>query len=80
MIITIDIKDSVADKILYFLDQFKNDVKILEKDPESADALDIEEIKEDDGDFKYILEGREARKNGEKTYTIDEMIKEYDAN
>jgi len=78
MIVTIDIKDSVADKILYFLDQFKNDVKILEKDSKSADTLDIEEIKEDDEDFKYILEAREARKNGEKTYTIDEMIKEFE--
>ena len=76
MILTIDIKDSAADKILYFLENFKNDVKILDKDGKSDDALDIEEIKEDDPDYKYILEARESRSRGEKTYSLDDVIKE----
>jgi type I restriction enzyme M protein len=38
---------------------------------------EIEEILKDENDFKYILEARKARKNGEKLYTIDETIKEF---
>lgn len=30
MTLTIDIKESVADKILYFLEHFEDDVKIIE--------------------------------------------------
>jgi len=76
MTITIDINDSVADKILYFLENFKNDIKILSKNS-SSDSLDIEEIAENDDDFKYILEARKARNNGEKTYSLDEVMKEF---
>ncbi len=32
MVITLDIKDEVADKILYFLEHFKDDIKIEYKD------------------------------------------------
>ena len=78
MIVTIDINDNVADKILYFLDQFKNDVKILKREPENSKILEIEEIKEDDEDYKYILEARKARKKGEKTYDLDDVIKEFE--
>ncbi len=76
MTLTIDINDSVADKILYFLENFKNDIKILNKNS-SGDSLDIEEIVESDDDFKYILEARKARNNGEKTYSLDEIMKEF---
>ena len=57
MTLTIDIKDSVADKILYFLENFKNDVKILKKendflvdmkksqnDLESGDVIEIVDV------------------------------------
>jgi len=46
MILTIDIKDSVADKILYFLEHFKNDIKIVEQDNEF-----IENIKKSQNDL-----------------------------
>ena len=32
MTLTIDIKDNVADKILYFLDHFQNDIKVIKKE------------------------------------------------
>ncbi len=31
MQLTIEVKDSVVDKIIYFLDSFKSDVKIINK-------------------------------------------------
>ena len=77
MTLTIDIKDSVADKILYFLNHFKDDVKILNTVDNSTETLEIEEIKENELDYKYILDAREARKNGEKTHSLDDIMKEF---
>ena len=74
MLITLDIKDTAYDKMVYFLNNFmKNDVKIID----SSESIDMQSIKENDSDYKYILDAREARKNGEKTYSIDDVIKEF---
>jgi len=43
MTLTIDIKDSLADKILYFLENLKNDVKILKK--ENDFLVDMKNLK-----------------------------------
>jgi len=51
-----------------------NDVKIVD----TKESLEIETISKDDEDFKYIRDAREARKNGEKTYSIDDMMKEFE--
>jgi len=40
--------------------------------------LDIEPIAHDDPDYKLIQEAREARRNGEKCYSIDEVEKMLD--
>ncbi len=75
MLITLDIKDSAYDKMVYFLNNFmKNDAKIIE----TSEHLDIEIVTEDDPDYKYVLDAREARKNGEKTHAIDDVIKEFE--
>ncbi len=76
MIVTIDIKDSVADKILYFLHNFKDDVKIIKNKTLECD-LDIEPIGKDDEDYELFLKAKEGRKNGEKIYSLDEIMKEY---
>jgi len=75
MTVTIDIKDSVADKILYFLESFKNDVKILNA---NDTAVNIEEISKDDLDYNYIVDARQKRLEGENTYSLDEMMKEFE--
>jgi hypothetical protein len=38
----------------------------------------IEDIKPDDSDYGFISDAKERRKNGEKTYSIDEIISEYE--
>jgi len=49
MIITLDIKDSVADKILYFLNNLKDDVRVLEKKETELAAS----VRESEEDIKY---------------------------
>ena len=66
MQLTIDIRESALDKIMYLLDNLKSDVKIIRK--VDIDSLDIEALSKDDKDYKYILEGREERKNNPQNY------------
>jgi len=78
MLLTIDIKESAVEQMMNFLKNLKDDVKIVSKKMvDNYEQLDIEFIDENDPDFKYILESREARKNGEKIYSLDEVIKEF---
>ena len=79
MLLTIDIKESAVEQMMNFLKNLKDDVKIVSKKMvDNHEQLDIEFIDENDPDFKYILlESREARKNGEKIYSLDEVIKEF---
>lgn len=49
MIITLDIKDSVADKILYLLNNLKDDVRVLEKKETELAAS----VRESEEDIKY---------------------------
>ena len=54
MILTIDIKDSVADKILYFLEHFKNDIKIVEQDNEFIENIQKSQNDLNNGDIIEI--------------------------
>jgi len=74
MQLTIDVKDSALDKIMYLLEHLKNDVKIVSQKPSSD--LDIEVIEEDDPDYGYVREARERREKGEKSYSVDEVMRE----
>jgi len=76
MQITIDVKDGAIDKILYLLEHLKDDVTIISRSPKSE--LDIEVVREDDPDYDYIKKAREARAKGEKTYSLDEVLKEFE--
>jgi hypothetical protein len=72
MQLTIDVKDSALDKILYFLENLKSDVTIISK--QTNTSLDIEQISKNDKDYKYIIEGREERKNNPQNYgTLDDV-------
>ena len=73
MQITLDIKDSALDKILYFLEHLKDDVKII---PHTQN-INLEVIDENDPDFQYVVKARQRREDGEKSYSIDEMIQEF---
>ncbi len=68
--VTVKIKERAFDKVMHLLDQLKDDVQIIEKH-----EFDLEIINKDDSDFKYILDARKRREEGEKTYSIDEAIK-----
>lgn len=76
MQITIDVKNGAVDKILYLLEHLKDDVTIISRSPKSD--LEIEVIREDDPDYGYVKEARERREKGEKTYSLDEVLKEYE--
>ena len=72
MQLTIDVKDSALDKILYFLENLKSDVTIISK--QTNTSLDIEPISKDDEDYKYVIEGREERKKNPQNYgTLDDV-------
>lgn len=72
MQITIDVKDSALDKIMYFLNHLKSDVKIIEK--KETSHLHIEAISEDENDYKHILSGRKERKEFPQNYgTLDDI-------
>ena len=45
-----------------------------------VDDLDIEPISPDDPDYQLIQEAREKRKNGDKLYSLDEVMKDFNAN
>ena len=66
MQLTIDVKDSAIDKILYFLENLKSDVRILAR--KESSVLDIQQISKDDEDFQFISEAREERKNHPQNY------------
>jgi len=76
MLVTIDIKDSVADKILYFLESFKKDVKIVSAD-KSKIPFEIEQIDEKDDDYRLYIDAKKARANGEKTHSLEDVMKEF---
>lgn len=73
---TIDVKERALDKIIYLLEHLKEDVKIISKIPDND--LNIEVIEENDPDYGYVKEARKRRENGEKTYDIDEVMKEFE--
>ena len=73
MQLTIDIKESAFDKVMWFLEHIKSDVKII--DNPSSKILDIESITQNDEDYKYIVMGREDRKNSPQNYGAMDEIK-----
>jgi DNA-damage-inducible protein J len=42
--------------------------------------LNIEQINPNDPDYKLVEEARKNRANGEKIYSLDEVMKEFNAN
>jgi len=72
MQLTIDIRDSAIDKIMYILDSLKADVKIIKKS--DTNSLDIERVSKNDSDYQLILSGRDDRKNNPKNYgSLDDI-------
>ncbi|WP_310442255.1 hypothetical protein [Sulfurimonas sp.] len=72
MQITIDVKDSAIDKIMYFLNHLKSDVKIIEKT--DTNSLKIEALSKNEDDYKHILNGRKERKESTENYgTLDDI-------
>ncbi len=63
MQLTIDIKESALDKVMYLLNSLKSDVKIVD-----TDSLNIEIISQYEKDYKYILEARKERETHIKDY------------
>ena len=72
MQLTIDVKDSALDKVLYLLENLKSDVKIVSTS--NNNALDIEVISKTDKDNNHIVFGRKERiENPENYGTLDDV-------
>ena len=68
--------DNVAEKVLWFLEHLKDEgVKVFQNQKNSF--LDIEMINEDEEDYQLYLEAKKRRENGEKIYSLDDILKEY---
>lgn len=65
MQLTIDIKNTAVDKVMYLLDNLKSDVKIISK---IDYPLDIDIIEKEDSDYNKILISREERKKNPDDY------------
>lgn len=73
--LSIEVSNNAYEHLMCFLSNLKDDVSII-KDEEQT--LEIDEVAENDSDYNYILDARVARVDGEATYSIDEVIKEYE--
>ena len=73
MQLTIDVKDSVVDKVLYLLENLKSDVRIITKAPSSA--LEIEKVLESDPDYKALSQGRKEREENPENYVAFDDVK-----
>lgn len=71
MQLTIDIKDSAFDKVMYLLDNLKSDVKIIDQ---VKNPLDVEAISKEDNDYKIITKARKDRKKNPNNYQDIENI------
>ncbi len=72
MQITIDIKESALDKIMYLLNNLKSDVTILKQD--NSTHLDVTALDESEADSKIIMKAREERKKNPQDYgTISDI-------
>lgn len=73
MQLTIDIKESAIDKVMYLLNHLKSDVKIISS--KSDDILDIQTLSKDDEDYQYLLHSRNDRKINPDDYSSVDNIK-----
>ena len=72
MQLTIDVKDSALDKVMYLLDHLKSDIKIISKN--GVEPLDIEMISKEDSDYKILENGRKERLTNRENYgTMDDI-------
>ena len=67
MQLTININDSVVDKVLYLLESLKSDVQIIAKKPMSS-SLEIETVSQGDPDHDTLLQARKERANNPEAY------------
>ncbi len=54
MTLTIDVKDSVADKILYFLNHFQDDVKVIKQESSFESNMMLSKKDLEDGNIEKI--------------------------
>ena len=63
MQLTIDIRESALDKVMYLLENLKADITILR-----TESVDIEAISKYEADYKYIINGRKERDTNPQNY------------
>ena len=71
-IIQLEIKDNAVDKVMYLLEHLDDDVKIVESSNYALETIGMNEQ-----DYQDVLHAREQREQGEATYNIDKVIKDF---
>ncbi len=61
---------NLKDAIYKLFEFYKNTQKI--------NTQDIEVIEKSDSDYGYIVDAKKRRENGEKTFNLDDVIKEFE--
>ncbi|KIM12248.1 MAG: hypothetical protein KU38_05015 [Sulfurovum sp. FS08-3] len=74
MQLTLELEDSFVDAIKkeFNTPNLKDALYTLYQSYKEKMSLEI--IGQDDSDYEYILEAKKARQNGEKLYSIDEVL------
>jgi hypothetical protein len=61
---------SITEALYKLLDFYKKNSSYIQEN--------LEVIDESDGDYSYIIDARKRRENGEKTYSLDSVLKEFE--
>jgi len=67
MQLTINVKDSVVDKVLYFLEHLQGDVQIIQKNSDDFDTISDEKLHELQ---KYSNDYKQGKKEDFEEYTL----------
>ncbi len=74
--LTLNIKNDAYEHLIYFISKIGNDIEIV-KD-EIIKPLDIENITKDEEDYQLYLEAKQRREDGEKSYSLDAVLKDFE--
>ena len=67
MQLTINVKDSVVDKVLYFLEHLQGDVQIIQKNSDDFDTISDEKLRELQ---KYSNDYKQGKKEDFEEYVL----------
>lgn len=77
--LTIRVDESYLEQILAFLQQIpKNKREIFQHTKMEIPEIQFEKIDKSDSDYQFILDAKVRRENGEKTFSLESVLKEFE--